>query len=267
MVTTLVLCLAGPLQSWGTRSHFHRRDTEREPTLSGVVGMITNGLGFSRQDKLDDFIGLSMTSRADRPGTLVDDFFSAGVGDWHGGTTDEERLYWAAYATPEGESGKVKDKDKRGIIGTKHYLADAIFLVLLTSDDPQLINTCAGALRHPRRAYYLGRRGCTPEQPLVLDISTDDPATLVRRWPWLDHPHEHDHERDRTDGVPRQLAILEPAAPGDPLAEPRPDIPVAFDPLRREYLTRLVRRDFTPLTPAMLNPTTLAAAEHAGAPR
>ncbi|MEV7027174.1 CRISPR-associated protein Cas5, partial [Kitasatospora sp. NPDC093558] len=34
----LVLRLAGPLQSWGERSAFNRRDTPPQPTKSGVVG-------------------------------------------------------------------------------------------------------------------------------------------------------------------------------------------------------------------------------------
>ena len=32
---SVLLRLEGPLQSWGTRSRFNHRDTEREPSKSG----------------------------------------------------------------------------------------------------------------------------------------------------------------------------------------------------------------------------------------
>ena len=40
----LLLRLAGPLQSWGERSHFNERDTARFPTRSGVIGMLAAAL-------------------------------------------------------------------------------------------------------------------------------------------------------------------------------------------------------------------------------
>ena len=39
-MATLLLRLAAPLQSWGSGSKFNIRSTEREPTKSGVIGMI-----------------------------------------------------------------------------------------------------------------------------------------------------------------------------------------------------------------------------------
>ena len=39
-MATLLLRLAAPLQAWGSGSKFNIRLTEREPTKSGVVGMI-----------------------------------------------------------------------------------------------------------------------------------------------------------------------------------------------------------------------------------
>ncbi|WP_261563297.1 type I-E CRISPR-associated protein Cas5/CasD [Frankia tisae] len=263
MSTTLVLRLAGALQSWGTRSHFARRDTEREPTLSGVIGMITNAMGYRREDSLERFAGLTMASRTDRAGVLVDDFYTAGVGAWHGGSTEDDRLYWTAWTDTDGAPNHPKEPSKaKGNIGIKHYIADGIFLVLLTGDDQELLNDCAQALRTPRRAYYLGRRGCIPEQPLVLAVASEPPETLLRSWTWLDHPDHHETARQKVAaGVPPQLPILETAASGDPLAEARADVPLGFDPLHREYRTRLVRRSFVPLTASMLQPTANAAQE------
>ncbi|MCA9878634.1 MAG: CRISPR-associated protein Cas5, partial [Thermomicrobiales bacterium] len=35
---TVLLRLAGPMQSWGTQSRFLERDTGMEPSKSGVLG-------------------------------------------------------------------------------------------------------------------------------------------------------------------------------------------------------------------------------------
>nr|WP_208597066.1 CRISPR-associated protein Cas5 [Syntrophobacter fumaroxidans] len=40
MKGTLLMACVGPMQAWGTRSRFQERDTEREPSKSGVVGLL-----------------------------------------------------------------------------------------------------------------------------------------------------------------------------------------------------------------------------------
>ena len=44
-MATLLLRLAAPLQSWGSDSKFETRKTDREPTKSGVVGLLAAALG------------------------------------------------------------------------------------------------------------------------------------------------------------------------------------------------------------------------------
>ena len=44
-MSTLVLRLAAPMQSWGSDSKYNIRKTNREPTKSGVLGMIAAALG------------------------------------------------------------------------------------------------------------------------------------------------------------------------------------------------------------------------------
>ena len=39
-MATLLMRLAGPMQSWGTTSRFDQRDTGKEPSKSGVVGLL-----------------------------------------------------------------------------------------------------------------------------------------------------------------------------------------------------------------------------------
>ena len=47
---TILLKFAGPLQSWGTNSKFETRDTDRFPSKSGVVGIISAAFGYERDD-------------------------------------------------------------------------------------------------------------------------------------------------------------------------------------------------------------------------
>ena len=39
-MATLLFRLQGPLQSWGISSHSTERDTAREPSKSGVIGLV-----------------------------------------------------------------------------------------------------------------------------------------------------------------------------------------------------------------------------------
>ena len=39
-MSVLLMRLAGPMQSWGTRSRFSNRDTGLEPSRSGVIGLL-----------------------------------------------------------------------------------------------------------------------------------------------------------------------------------------------------------------------------------
>ena len=48
-MATLLLRLAAPLQSWGADSKFEVRKTNREPTKSGVLGLLAAALGYRRE--------------------------------------------------------------------------------------------------------------------------------------------------------------------------------------------------------------------------
>ena len=45
-VPILFLRLEGPLQSWGIRSRWDVRETQPEPTKSGVIGLLGCALGY-----------------------------------------------------------------------------------------------------------------------------------------------------------------------------------------------------------------------------
>src|SRR5271163_4872663 len=87
-MSVLLLRLAGPMQSWGTRSRFSNRDTGLEPSKSGVVGLLCAALGWSRDTETFTITGtrytleqlarqLVMAVRVDREGRLMRDYHTA----------------------------------------------------------------------------------------------------------------------------------------------------------------------------------------------
>src|SRR5437764_11434486 len=104
---TLLLRLAGPMQSWGTTSRFSIRDTGLEPSKSGVIGLLCAALGRPREHPVDDLAGLRFGVRADRPGTLRMDFQTAGA--------DYPRY---------GQRGQVIGRTT-AILSPRYFLADA----------------------------------------------------------------------------------------------------------------------------------------------
>ena len=47
---TLLLKLSGPMQSWGTSSHFNTRHTDLYPSKSAIIGMLAASLGYRRDE-------------------------------------------------------------------------------------------------------------------------------------------------------------------------------------------------------------------------
>lgn len=144
---TLLLRLAAPMQSWGTTSRFDERDTQLEPSKSGVVGLLCAACGRDRAEPVDDLAALRMGVRVDREGVLMRDYQTAtGV----------------LIAT-----GKV-ERD-RTVVSPRYYLADAAFLVGFESTDMSLLTELQRALRAPKWPLALGRKAFAPSQPVWLD--------------------------------------------------------------------------------------------------
>ena len=76
-MSTLLMRLAGPMQSWGTQDRFSSREAGCEPSKSGVIGILCAALGRSRDEPVDDLARLSMGVRVDREGTIKNDFHTA----------------------------------------------------------------------------------------------------------------------------------------------------------------------------------------------
>jgi CRISPR system Cascade subunit CasD len=164
-MTGLLLHLAGPMQSWGSQSHWSRRDTHDYPTRSGLIGLFGAALGYDRGHAFDEFAVLAFSIRIDRPGSRLVDFQTAG-----GGRPAEQ--------TPPLAGGGRRPQGKGTIVSHRHYLSDAAFTVAATCDDETLLQRITDGLIRPRYAPYLGRRSCPPTAVFFLG-QQDDPVRAL----------------------------------------------------------------------------------------
>lgn len=161
----LVLQLSGPMQSWGTRSHWNIRETLPHPSRSGLIGLLGAALGHDRSEPLQRFNSLGFTIRVDRRGQSITDFHTIG-----GGRPREQ--------TPPTAGGGRRSEGKTTIISERHYLADAAFTVAVSSVEDELITEIEAALRAPTFGLHLGRRSCPPAAPLLI-ARHPDPITAL----------------------------------------------------------------------------------------
>lgn len=244
--SVLLLRLAGPLQSWGDRSTFNRRETRPEPTKSGVVGLLAAAAGRSRHSALDDLTGLSLGIRIDQPGTILRDYHT--VSDYRG------QPLLSAAVTASGRQ-KPTSPAKHTHLTQRFYLQDAIFLAAV--EGPQeLIATLEHAVRHPAFPLALGRRSCAPAQPLALGQRTGSLEDVLRAEPWQAATAVRKlWGRENADADRIDL----PATLDDPTGDDvRGDVPVSFDPKGRTFTTRRTRHTYlqapTGLTPDPARP-------------
>lgn len=170
-MSTLLLKLAGVLQSWGVESKFETRRTLGFPTKSGVIGLLASALGYSREEPLDRLNALRFGIRVEREGELLRDYHIA--------------------------RGK---KDKDVYITERFYLSDAVFLAGFESADTAFINELADAVRTPAYPLYLGRRSCVPAMPLLLGIRETPLLETLQNEPLSEH-RRYDFKLQITDCI------------------------------------------------------------------
>jgi CRISPR system Cascade subunit CasD len=210
-VTTLLLRLAAPLQSWGVSSRFARRTTEAAPSKSGVIGLLAAAQGRRRTDPIEDLLELRFAVRVDQPGRALRDF----------------------------QTAHTLDGQKAMPLTQRYYLSDAVFVGGLEGD-PELVETLAEAIVRPRFPLYLGRRSCPPTPPLTL-LTRGLPlwdALKEERW----HAAEW-HARQHRDATARLDVLADDGViPADAVhtVQTVRDAPESFSPERRSYLWRTV---------------------------
>lgn len=163
---TLLLRLVGPMQSWGTTSRFDQRDTGKEPSKSGVIGLLAAAMGIDREiwTDLKPLTLVSMGVRHDRSGV-------------------PKRDYQTAQHIISADRSKIHDT----AVTTRDYLADATFLVGLASEDHTLLERMHVALRDPVWPLALGRKSYVPSEPIWMENALQDAPLreALARWPWL----------------------------------------------------------------------------------
>jgi CRISPR system Cascade subunit CasD len=197
-MSTLLLRLAAPMQSWGV-DKFERRGTERVPTKSGVVGIIAAALGRRRNESIDDISSLRFGVRVDREGKLLRDFHTA-------------RSQKSAYVT------------------VRYYLSDAIFLVGLEGEEG-FLEQIDHAIKNPVFPLSLGRRSCPPEGRISLGIRTGKSLLqALQEEPWLVSDW-----LKRNEDPTVHLHILMDADKDKGNTYLQRDLPISFNQSSREY--------------------------------
>lgn len=160
---TILLRFSGPLQSWGTSSHFESRHTDLYPSKSAVIGMIAAAFGYRRSE--DDKIGrlnrLHFAVRADQEGTITEDYQTA-----HKYKYNPDPVVERTYVTH------------------RYYLEDAVFLVAIGHEDDQWMTEIEEALRHPYFQLYMGRRSCPVAADCVFDVVSQDVISALKKAAW-----------------------------------------------------------------------------------
>lgn len=242
MSTLLLQCVA-PLQAWGTQSNFTVRDTGREPSKSGIIGLLCAALGRPRELPVDDLAALRMGVRVDREGAVLRDFHTAGQGAAEPYRGHLQADGWGI--------------SKGTIISNRYYLADALFLVGLAGDDA-LLRALHDALRDPRWMLFLGRKACVPGRPAYLpDGLRPEPLDdALRAYPWLGSDRRK--HKELADAGHRPRLVLEEAT-GDDM---RKDTPLSFQRGERRFayrrLTQSFLADMPPYRPPFALPPEIA---------
>lgn len=217
-MTVLALRLAGPLQSWGDASRFTQRLTRSEPTKSGVLGLLAAAGGRRRTDPIEDLTGLTFGVRVDQPGRIVRDFHTA--------------IRWQQ-KNRAGQSPSMP-------LSYRYYLADAVF-VAAVSGERALLEGLEEALRAPTFPLYLGRRSCPAAGQVSLGLHDGDVEQVLRRLEW-EASAWYRHEQGKRVDLALFLDADATETTPDTVTEVVRDVPVSFDPARREYGWRDVVR-------------------------
>ena len=214
---TLLLRLVGPMQSWGTTSRFDQRDTGKEPSKSGVIGLLAAALGIDRENwtDLEPLTRLTMGVRHDRPGV-------------------PKRDYQTAQDIISADHSKIH----KTAVTTRDYIADACFLLGLEGNDGTLLEKIHAALQNPFWTLALGRKSYVPSESVwMADGLQDAPLMEVfARWPWIGNQRKWEER-------PEKLLVSYESADGSGVL--KMDQPLSSFALRR-FGSRFVRSEWIP---------------------
>ena len=215
---TILLKFAGPLQSYGTSSHFETRYTDYYPSKSAVLGLLAACLGYRRdeEEKIRELSTLKFAVRIDQQGDLLKDY--------HIAITDKE----------------IVEKPQT-YVTNRYYLEDALFVVALSGMD-ELVDTLIKAIKSPYFQPFMGRRSLPVPVDFFLGVSAEDILDSLRNLPW--QAASWYKKKKGKQGIGEKIP-LEVYADEEILAEGkiirlklRRDVPVSFSQKGRQFAFR-----------------------------
>ena len=126
---------------------------------------------------------------------------------------------------------------------TRYYLADAVFLVGIASEDKSLLIRLEDALKNPVRPLFLGRRSNPPAGQLVFGLREGTVLETLSAEPWHASKwyQKKCEEENKYTGTPTWLRIIVDADSTDKEAVALKDLPLSFNPDQRQHTFRLVK--------------------------
>lgn len=209
-MSTLLLRLSGPLQSWGVSSRFVNRTTSSFPTKSGVIGLLAAAEGRPREQSVADLVDLRFGVRTDQVGSILRDF--------------QTEIDWRT----------TKPKP----LTNRYYLQDYRFIAAIEGPR-EVLDGLEEALKHPVFPLYLGRRSCPPGERIPLGTIDDDLETALRNQEWTAAEW---YRKKKPTKI--HLPISRDLLPGESSDEFIRDTPESFDPKERRYGLRPVKHDW-----------------------
>lgn len=232
-MTTEFVCLnlASPLQSWGDRSKFWRRDSLPFPTKSALTGLFfcAMGLDGAQEAKLRELSQLRLivyeiAPKGQEQQPFLTDFHMVGNGY-------DDSDPWQTLLIPKTNQGK-KAVGGGAKITYRQYLQDAHFVAFFEIPSSWKEDV-ADALVHPKWDIYLGRKSCAPSEPVFHGfVPNQDAANQAL----LDLLKEKSSDSGQEWEIRRCIHDSDGNNPNAVLLQ---DVPVRFGEVKR-YDTRYV---------------------------
>jgi CRISPR system Cascade subunit CasD len=184
----LLLRLEGMMQSWGGRSRWDVRDTQPEPTKSGIIGLLGCAFGFERGDmRLEELDkALRFGVRVEHAGRELEDYQT--ITEY---LPTAEGSYKHSGIKTGSSLSKIRESnfEPSTILSPRSYLEDAAFLVGLeakTEKDNPWLEKASVAIQNPKWTLFLGRKTCIPTRPIFESLTSDylDLEDALKHHPW-----------------------------------------------------------------------------------
>lgn len=160
-MSNIVIKLEGPLQGWGAPGGtVDFRPVAPYPEKSGVVGLLSAGLGYSYGDPriaiLSEKLDVEFLNIVSDIGTLVEKTYFV---------KDTDTYNYDACGRQENQC--LNDKGGHRVV--KQFRANACYYMLITTDDEALMDEIKAAIVNPVYPMYLGKKCCKGAVTIVDD--------------------------------------------------------------------------------------------------